>query len=169
MSFEGYDYVICSKGHLTSQDSLCESDTCNHLVSITETGITHCHAEIVWRNTVDQTNGEEVGFIKESDMNKFIIIPEVTETCSHCGHTKKITSPACIVHQQEKKPQLFVLLLQVMVLSILYSDSLLNGRAARATSEANTVRKWRAQSREVDSGSIVSSGVWWRHLKSAIH
>jgi hypothetical protein len=94
MSFEGYDDVICSKGHLTSQNSLCESDICNHMVSASsETGIVYCNADIVWRNTVDQTNGEDVGLIKRSDMDKFIITPEVMETCSHCGHTKRI-SPA---------------------------------------------------------------------------
>ncbi len=79
MSFEGYRQLLCKNGHLNTQDVYYGGNTCYV-----------CGEKFVWRKTVDQTNGTD-----ENDPNTYpaeleIEKDSVSETCSHCGHTKVI-------------------------------------------------------------------------------
>ena len=77
MSYEGYEQVICKNGHYFERDCW-ESAPCS------------CLAPDAWVNGVDETNGPGQGEVPQSALEHFIIAPEKTETCAHCGHTKII-------------------------------------------------------------------------------
>lgn len=84
MSFEGYYQCLCKKGHRVSLDCWSEPD---------EEVCYHCKEPIVWQNLVDQTNGEEVGFIPDNSFKTLLVKDVVTETCICCGNMK-ILEPA---------------------------------------------------------------------------
>lgn len=81
MSYEGYKDCICANGHLTSQDAY-EDHPC-----------VVCEAPIVWVNEIDQTNGEDVGYISSEDMRSFCIERETTSKCPTC-HSHTLYKPA---------------------------------------------------------------------------
>lgn len=73
MSFEGYIQRLCKNGHLEEIDVYdfeSKDEKCDE-----------CGEEWVWQNTVDQTNGGDVGRVELE-----IESPDVYETiCEHCG------------------------------------------------------------------------------------
>lgn len=82
MSYEGREQHICENGH--RYDAPCnygESDLC------------HCGAKSAWCNRVDDTNGDEYGFIVSEEFKKLLITAEVVETCNlgHAHVTKEAT------------------------------------------------------------------------------
>lgn len=62
MSFEGYCQSICSNGHYYTFDTYDS-----------ETNCPYCNGEGAWTNSVDDTNGECVGYIPKESLNIFII------------------------------------------------------------------------------------------------
>ncbi len=85
MSYEGYNQLLCANGHLSGcdcYDFLGNDEVCSI-----------CGAAIVWSNSVDQTNGDEVGFIADSSWEKLLIKPAAVKACKHCGHVS-ILEPA---------------------------------------------------------------------------
>jgi hypothetical protein len=78
MSFEGFYQLICEEGHRTGCDCYELCLAC-HI----------CGKAVIFQNLVDQTNGNEVGYITEEGFKTLIKKEAVTETCSHCGHTKQ--------------------------------------------------------------------------------
>ena len=73
MSYQGYEQCLCDKGHLF------EIDSRNRLIVCFE-----CDSEVVWDNSVDETNGDSIGYIQ---MDQFMIQPEKTEICNlKCVH-----------------------------------------------------------------------------------
>jgi len=84
MSYEGRIQVICKNGHY-------------HEIDIYDGNQDNCHTceeRIIWRNGVDDTNGESAGYIK--------ITPELEHICETCGHKVKIYCPPDLI---EKDPQ----------------------------------------------------------------
>lgn len=81
MSYEGYEQVICAKGHLSERDAYEQSETC-HI----------CNAAVAWTNQVDQTNWDDVGFIPQEEFDKLLIEAAVYESCN-LGHAH-LMSPA---------------------------------------------------------------------------
>lgn len=51
MSYEGYSQCICFNGHYSEMDVYAEREDCE------------CGASFAWTNSVDSTNGDEVGII----------------------------------------------------------------------------------------------------------
>lgn len=76
MSYEGYNQILCKKGHLSAQDAFfSESDfKCR------------CGEKIAWYNPVDETNCESYGLISQRELNKFLLTEEQQCSCKHCGH-----------------------------------------------------------------------------------
>ena len=74
MSYEGYTQSLCEKGHLSCFDCWDDQEKCR------------CGEKIVWRNNVDQTNGDGEEFV--IDMSKYVKTPRKTETCQCCGAVK---------------------------------------------------------------------------------
>lgn len=72
MSYEGYDQCLCGNGHLFEQDCYNE---CN----------CDCGSPTHFLNSVDNTNGDDVGIILSSDWKKFLISEEKSQTCN-LGH-----------------------------------------------------------------------------------
>ena len=70
MSYEGYVQCICTNGHYFTADCYAES-TCN------------CGAAAAIENQVDQTNGEDWGYIPPADWERFIISPAKSVTCDY--------------------------------------------------------------------------------------
>ena len=66
MSFEGYEQVICANGHLSIRDVFWHFDG-NERWECPD-----CGAQTAWVNVVDETNGDEYGFI---EMEPFVILP----------------------------------------------------------------------------------------------
>lgn len=87
MSYEGYTQNICDNGHLfdSSEGYFGDySDNNNHCPD--------CKATTAWSNSVDQTNGDEVGIIPVEQFQKLLISKAVVQTCN-LGHPHQI-SPA---------------------------------------------------------------------------
>ncbi len=82
MSYEGYTQNICEKGHLTTTEDLPwqsdDSVTCEI-----------CQSEIVFRNSVDDTNCDSVGVIPDHHLNRLLLSDDVTKVCD-LGHTHVI-------------------------------------------------------------------------------
>lgn len=78
MSFEGYIQRLCKNGHLEEidvYDFASKDENCDE-----------CGEDWVWQNTVDQTNGGDVGWV-ELEIDK----PEMYETiCEHCGSQRRV-------------------------------------------------------------------------------
>lgn len=77
MSYEGYTQHICTNGHYyTACEDYCENE---------ERKCPYCEAKNVWTNSVDETNGEDVGHIMKKDLKKYFLIKEkVVKTCFEC-------------------------------------------------------------------------------------
>lgn len=72
MSFEGYDQILCAAGHLTEVDTYYEGDgAC---------WVKGCDQPVAWRNTVDQTNDDDVGRVELE-----ILVHEQISTCPTCN------------------------------------------------------------------------------------
>lgn len=81
MSYEGYVQCICLNGHRFDWWDIysCQEPICDF-----------CKAKAAFSNSVDQTNGEDVGYIhEESFIDNFLVTEEVIETCEHCGHKER--------------------------------------------------------------------------------
>lgn len=94
MSYEGYDQHICHNGHRFDEDCYSDHPTC------------HCGAKSFWSNSVDQTNGDEVGFIKESEFQKLLISEQKVQKCN-LGHNH-ITHGAIYRFPKEGELQRFM-------------------------------------------------------------
>jgi hypothetical protein len=81
MSYEGYEQHICEAGHLFSTDA-------SYMMYNTEDEICPCGMKSVFCNSVDQTNCEEYGTIRNWD--SLLLAPTKTETCNTCNHTKLV-------------------------------------------------------------------------------
>jgi hypothetical protein len=77
MSYEGFEQWVCKNGHLTCVDAIAQS------YGMVEDKCGTCGEEIVFTNSVDQTNGHEWGYI---DFKPLKLTDAVYETCKHCGH-----------------------------------------------------------------------------------
>ena len=80
MSYEGYEQHICKSGH--------RFDTYD-IYSLEEASC-FCGEKSAYMNSVDQTNGGDVGFITQESFNTLLVSPTKTETCACCGHTKQL-------------------------------------------------------------------------------
>lgn len=75
MGYAGYNQLLCANGHLLFQD-------------VWETGDCHfCNAQIVFCNSVDDTNGEQAGKITEAGWKTLLISETVYKTCPLCEHS----------------------------------------------------------------------------------
>jgi hypothetical protein len=89
MSYEGYDQVLCEKGHLSSFDCFDEGWMFNP--------ICHCGAKLVWYNPVNETNGsfeeDENGIETDIRIDGYIELEvlEKGKRCEHCGMTGEAT------------------------------------------------------------------------------
>lgn len=93
MSYEGYYQVICEKGHLSSipdPEVRTTVPKCD------------CGCEVVWWNPVDQTNGDDVGFIPEDVWKNFLASPEKTEVCN-LGHQHVISEATYRVPSEKER------------------------------------------------------------------
>lgn len=93
MSYEGYDQVLCSNGHLSCLDAyetfMCEEDwRC------------HCGAPIAFTNSVDETNGDSFGFM---DMGEFVSEPAVFEECPCCKHSRMVSYPVYRIPTEKER------------------------------------------------------------------
>ena len=83
MSYEGYEEGLCENGHYHSWD--CYGDppaTCDVAMGKD----TVCGKELVWCNSVDQTNGDG-----EDQKAMLEVLEEAkTETCPTCHHTEVV-------------------------------------------------------------------------------
>lgn len=78
MSYEGYDQCICEKGHYFISDCYWTDD--KPICPI-------CGSTMTWYNAVDQTNGNDFGYISFNDLKeKFLVQDKEYKTCEHCGH-----------------------------------------------------------------------------------
>ena len=80
MSYEGYVQRICEAGHLSRADAYDDPSTC------------FCGHKVVFRNSVDQTNGDDMGIIPAFELQKLLLSREERTACPTCG--------ACKVTQQ---------------------------------------------------------------------
>ena len=71
MSYEGYVQVLCANGHYHSFDENYDSD---ETVECPD-----CGANIVWRNRVDDTNGESYGKVPMGVLEVLREVREVTK------------------------------------------------------------------------------------------
>ena len=82
MSYEGYTQVLCKNGHYREFDCHISPELNDEFT------LCSCGEPYVWSNEVDQTNGGNQGIIPIEKMT--IKTLAVTETCSHCNHTKVV-------------------------------------------------------------------------------
>ena len=73
MSYEGTYQCLCKNGHQSFVDVYSHEKEC-----------CFCHTPFVWRQSIDETNGE--GSKKELKLLK----DNLMEKCTHCGHEKLI-------------------------------------------------------------------------------
>lgn len=73
MSFEGYSRMLCTNGHL---------DTCDVHDPDQPERCETCGKPFVWKEVVDQTNGDEFAFKTKLEINR----PAEYTTCMECGH-----------------------------------------------------------------------------------
>lgn len=73
MSFEGFEQHICASGHLYEVE-------CAYMFGDDPDGCLLCGQHSVWRNIVDNTNGNAVGFIPDHQFT--VLTPRVTEICN---------------------------------------------------------------------------------------
>ena len=79
MSFEGYDQLLCSQGHLSIAD-------CYDSVELySKNELCRCGEVFVFRHIVDQTNGYDETNPDNCDMKFEEITPEEVEVCN-LGH-----------------------------------------------------------------------------------
>lgn len=74
MSYEGYVQSLCAKGHYSIADCW-EDPKCDD-----------CDSPIVWTNSVDQTNDDDVGYI---EMDFWILEKALNEVCN-LGHYHQV-------------------------------------------------------------------------------
>ncbi len=96
MSYEGFEQHICSAGHLFTVSCSYSFDD--------DPEICHCGKPSVWRNCVDQTNGEDSGYIPESSLT--LLSPKEECTCSCCGNKHLKNMPTYKVPTKEEKANL---------------------------------------------------------------
>lgn len=72
MSYEGYEQLICDKGHYYVASCWDEKPKCLDCGS----------AVIAWHNSVDDTNCDDWGIIPEEQIEALVIEPAVYETCN---------------------------------------------------------------------------------------
>lgn len=94
MSYEGYEQHICKNGHRF--DKNCDYGNGPKPVC------SFCNAESVFCNCVDETNCEAHGLIPDSEWEKMVIQPEVTQTCPTCSHCKTVTPTIYRVPSEEE-------------------------------------------------------------------
>ena len=80
MSYEGYEQHICKSGHRFDNPDIYSF----------EEAVCFCGEKSAYMNSVDQTNGGDVGFITQESFNTLLVSPTKTETCACCGHTKVV-------------------------------------------------------------------------------
>ena len=79
MSYEGYEQHICKNGHRFDNADVWSFDPAI---------CPYCKVVSAFCNSVDQTNGEELGFITDESFNTLLVSPKKMETCGCCGHTE---------------------------------------------------------------------------------
>lgn len=93
MSYEGYSQNICEFGHRFDTPDLY------HLEE--EPLCPHCGHKIVLANAVDETNGDNVGYISDEDWNKFLHTPKKTEKCN-LGHEHVLEEATYLIPSDEE-------------------------------------------------------------------
>ncbi len=93
MSYEGYEQLLCASGHYWTEDVHYHGElTCNA-----------CKQPPVWRNDVDETNGEGAGYINMADL----LVSEATfDECSHCGHRSELQPARYRIPSEEETHRL---------------------------------------------------------------
>jgi predicted nucleic-acid-binding Zn-ribbon protein len=87
MSYEGYDQLLCKNGHYWTCDAF-DNISYNELgQAVHPVSCPYCQNPNVWSNSVDQTNGGDVGFI---DMKQFLVQDREFKTCQTCGCASEI-------------------------------------------------------------------------------
>lgn len=95
MSFEGYYRFLCSKGHLERHDvysieaAKCEEWDEGGCVMNWSKLKCSCGSPMVWRDLVDETNGEQ-----DEYLNAHVLIETRSadmRTCEHCGKSHACT------------------------------------------------------------------------------
>lgn len=90
MSYEGYEQCICKNGHYFERDAYQDDRPCPD-----------CDEEAAWFNGVDQTNGEDAGFIPIEALDPFVITGIQQEKCN-LGHYHTIANPVYRVPTREE-------------------------------------------------------------------
>jgi len=72
MSYEGYSQCVCANGHYSEMDVYEDKEKCE------------CGAVFAWTNSVDSTNGDEVGIIPMT------VLDEMYGTSRHDNHGEDI-------------------------------------------------------------------------------
>lgn len=93
MSYEGYTQNLCENGH--------RFDGGDWLHSSKEPLCPICKRKVVWINSVDQTNFEDVGFIPDEEWERFLHTPEETQVCN-LGHTHIVKHATYLVPTEEQ-------------------------------------------------------------------
>ncbi len=91
MSYEGSVQHICEKGHYTSSDCYTEAETC-----------CVCEAKLVFRNAVDETNGDAYGYIPLKLLE--VEAPERTVETSYREDGRQV-DVITVVHGVYKAPE----------------------------------------------------------------
>lgn len=91
MSYQGYVEYLCPNGHRWSADCFAYAEKCPH-----------CGEEKVWENNIDETNGEEHGFISDENWERFLISEMEIEICPCCYH-EKVVAPERYRQPTEKE------------------------------------------------------------------
>lgn len=77
MSYEGREEHICGNGHRFMTP-------CSYGGSLLPK-CPYCEQRSVWSHNIDDTNGDEVGFVPEEEWKQFEVTPEETAVCN-LGH-----------------------------------------------------------------------------------
>jgi predicted RNA-binding Zn-ribbon protein involved in translation (DUF1610 family) len=87
MSYQGYVQVLCKNGHYRKFDAYNDPTDFFEWENKKPWTCPDCGEKMVWSNNVDQTNGEDFGYVEleiEHDAEE--------EECRSCGHVE-VTEP----------------------------------------------------------------------------
>ena len=83
MSYEGYEQLLCKKGHYWFADAYEFFDLADDERPMCPV----CKTPVVWWNSVDQTNCEDAGYVE-------LEVAQLAQECvCHCGHKHTLTPP----------------------------------------------------------------------------
>lgn len=93
MSYEGWMQYICESGH--------RFDGADAYQATKKIRCPHCQREPVLSNSVDDTNGDALGFIQDEDWAKFLHTPEEVKICD-MGHKHVVKQATYLIPTEEE-------------------------------------------------------------------